>query len=137
VSDPIVDPTELGIYLNDPGIDEVRAADLIADAQTLCESIVSPLPAAASVIVKRVAGRAYTTMATPRSTQLGAVGSPFAGQPGGSGGVYLTRYDKADLRNMAGSGGAFSIDLLPSDYAAPVVEWSGMYAGADDWDQIT
>jgi hypothetical protein len=48
------------------------------------------------------------------------------------GGVWLSRADVADLRRLNGGGGAFTIDLLPSDYVLPVCypSWYG------DWDQI-
>ena len=126
MSDPVIDATDLGTYLNDPGIDTDRAMSLIVDAQALCEDVVSPLPDAAAVIVKRVAGRAYTTILSPRQQQIAASGGQFAGTS--TGGVYLTQYDIADLRRMAGGGGAFSIDLLPAGYTLPVVSYG------PDWD---
>lgn len=115
---PVVDPTALGIYLNDPNIDPVRAAALIADAQTLCESVVNPLPIGADVIVKRVAGRAYVTITSPRQAQLAAAGSPIGGG-GGMGGVFLTQYDERDLRRMTTGSGTFIINLLSAGYAPP------------------
>jgi hypothetical protein len=119
MSAPVIAATDLGTYLNDPSIDIDRAMALIADAQTLCESIVAPpLPAAAAVIVKRVAARAYVSIASPRQAQLAAAGSPY-GAVGSMGGVYLTQYDVEDLRRLNGGGGAFSIDLLPAGYVAP------------------
>ena len=44
------------------------------------------LPVGADVVVKRVAGRAYVTITSPRQNQLAAAGSPF-GAAGGTGGV--------------------------------------------------
>lgn len=118
MSNPIVDPSDLSTYLNDPSIlaDSVataRAASFIADAQILCESIISPLPPAASVVVKRVAARGYVTVTSPRQQQLNAAGAPFGATGTGMGGVWLSRADKADLRRLGGGGGAFTIDVLP------------------------
>ena len=119
MSSPIVTPDDLGTYLNDPQINIDRASALIADAQAKCEDIVSPLPASAAVVVKQVAGRAYTSITSPRAAQAAAAGSPFGATPGGFGGVYLTEYDIRDLRRAAGKSSAFSIDQLPSTYATP------------------
>lgn len=123
MSDPVIDPSDLGIYLTDTTINVVKAMGLILDAQTLCEDIISPLPAAASVIVKRVAGRAYSSTTAARQVQLGQADAAFGATPGPVGGVYLTRYDVADLRRMAGGGGAFSINMLPADYATTLAPW--------------
>jgi hypothetical protein len=120
---PVVSVPALGIYLNDDSIDNDRAEFMIGQAQALCESIVSPLPTGAAVVVTRVAGRGYVTATTTRGQQLVAAGSPFGLVPGGVGGIFLTRQDKADLRRMAGGGGAFTINLLPSDYSADVPDW--------------
>lgn len=119
MSSPIVTPDDLGTYLNDSGINIDRASALIADAQSLCEDVVSPLPASAAVVVKRVAGRAYTSITSPRAAQAAAAGSPFGAVGTGSGGVYLTKWDVKDLRRAAGTSAAFSIDQLPSTYATP------------------
>ena len=117
---PLVYPDDLGTYLNDPNINTDRATEMIADAQTLCETILTPLPATAAVVVKRVAARGYVTTTTTRAAQIQGAGSPFAGGVAPvTGGVFLTRLDKADLRRMAGGGGAFSIDLLGPDYVTP------------------
>jgi hypothetical protein len=130
MSNPLVTSDDLGVYLNDPDIDEDRATAMIADAQALCESVVATLPPAASVVVKRVAGRAYvSTTSAVRQAQIVAGGSPFGGGPS-AGGVFLTRQDRADLRRMTGGGGAFSINLLPSTYSAdlPYYDVDGVQA---------
>lgn len=123
MSSPLVTSDDLGTYLNDPALDADRADFLIGQAQTLCESIITPLPATAAVVVTRVAGRAYVTITSTRQQQLAAAGSPYATTTGGMGGVYLTRYDEADLRRLKGSGGAFSIDTLPAGYATNLPWW--------------
>lgn len=119
MSSPLVEPSDLGTYLKDTTIDTGRAAAMIADAQTLCESIVSPLPTTASVVVKRVAARAYVTTTVSRNGQAASAGSPIGATPGGGGGVYLTRGDKADLRRLAGGSSAFSIDPVETTYTLP------------------
>lgn len=130
MSDPIVDADDLAVVLGDVTINRPRAEALIADAQVLCESVVSPLPATASVVVKRVAVRAYGS--PPRQQQLAAAGSPFAPPPAPPGGVYLTDEDVVDLRRFAGTGGAFTIDTLPVGYVLPVSTVSADVF--DDWD---
>lgn len=105
---PLVSPADLGIYLG-LTIDAPRAQMLLEDAQNLCESIVSPLPAAATAIIKSAATRAYTN---PTGVTSETTGPYAAHRP--SGGVYLTRSERRALRNLAGRSGAFSIDLLPT-----------------------
>lgn len=120
MSDPLIDPADLGLYLSDPNINADRAQSMIADAQTLCESVVSPLPATAALVVKRVAARAYTTVLSPRKGQQQDAGSPYGG--GGSG-LCLTEEDVTDLRRFSGGGGAFSINMLPADYSPVLPPW--------------
>lgn len=121
MGNPLIDPTDLGTFLNDPGIDENRAGQLIGYAQDLCESVLSPLPAAAAGIVCRMAAIAYTSVLSPRAAAAAAAGGQFVGQA--NGGVVLTVADEADLRRLSGGGGAFSIDLLPVGYVAPYPFW--------------
>lgn len=118
MSDPLIDPSDLGTYLNDPDIDALRAEFFIDQAQSLCESILSPLPDTARVVVTRVAGRGYVSVTSPRQQQLAAAGSPYSAA-GGMGGLSLYDEDIADLRRLAGGGGAFSVDLLPAGWVAP------------------
>jgi len=128
VSDPLITPDDLAIYLRDSSIDVDRAAMMIEDAQALCESVLSPLPATAAGIVRRIAGRGYVTTTTSK----GAAGSPMGAQTTGMGGIWLSRNDRADLRRLGGGGGAFTIDLLPADYVLPTVPF-GWY-GQAAWD---
>lgn len=130
MSDPIVDADDLAIILGDVTINQARAEALIADAQVLCESVVSPLPSGAEVVVKRMAVRAYGS--PPRQQQLAAAGSPYAPPPSPPGGVYLTETDVDDLYRAAGSSGAFSINLLPVGYAPPAS--AGPVDPLGDWD---
>lgn len=121
VTSPVVTHTDLGVLLKDDTIDQTRADALIADATTLCATIVSPLPASAAVVIKRVAARAYVSTVSPRGPQMGMSGSPFgAGQPGSTtGGVVLYKSDIRDLRRLAGGSSAFSVDTLDPAYVLP------------------
>lgn len=116
----VVTADDLARAMNDVDIDVDRAEELIADAQTLCEGVVSPLPDGATVVIKRVAARAYVTTIT-RMAQAQAAGSPFGSTTGA--GVWLSRMDKADLRRLAGGGGAFTINPLPADYSVTLPPW--------------
>lgn len=127
MSDPLISVDDLSTYLNDPNLNQARAALMIDQAQALCESVVSPLPDIASTIVLRVAARAYTTVLTSRQIQQQQAGSPYGGMDMGA--IRLWREDMTDLRRLNGGGGAFSIDLLPADYVPPI---SPSY---DTWDE--
>jgi hypothetical protein len=129
MSEPIVSAPELGQYLSDDSINIERAEFMIRQAQALALSVVNPLPAGAEVVVTRVAGRGYVTATTSRGQQLVAAGSPFGLVPGGVGGIFLTRQDKADLRRMAGGGGAFTINPLPTDYSRDLPPWDSNVTG--------
>lgn len=93
-------------------LDSDRAELLIQTAQDLAEDVITPLPASASGIVLQAAARAYSN---PTGTPTQAVG-PFS-VAGSSGGVYLTKQDRAALRRAGGISGAFSIDTLPTGTA--------------------
>ena len=119
-------PTDLGLYMNDTDIYSDRAQYLITQAETLCLAVIDPLPAAAVVVVVRVAGRAYVTITSQRAVQAAQKDNPYAPGPA-AGGVWLTDQDRDDLYSFAGvGGGAFNIDLLGPDYVAPCMPW---------WDQ--
>lgn len=126
MSDPIVDPTDLGLFLNQPTIDVDRAAMVIGDAQDLCETILSPLPPTAAGIVRRVAARCYTNPSSAHSMGIGSANVSY-GSPSSAysvGGMYLSRADKADLRRLAGRGGAFTIDPTATDAGTSLPPWS-------------
>lgn len=125
---PIATSDDLGTYLNDSTINVARAQQLIEFAQQRCELIVSPLPDAAVGVVLQVAARAYVSITAARQVQLGDADAAFGAAPGPVGGIYLMASEEKALRNMAGSGGAFSIDLLPADYVLPVFSYGA------DWD---
>ena len=96
---------QLGLYLGLDTVDGDRADLLIAQAVALCESVVKPLPTQATAIVLSAAGRAYVN---PQQVSYETIGPMSVQRPQGSGGLYLTKADKAALKSLAGRGGAFS-----------------------------
>jgi len=138
-----VAPAELATYLNIQSIDADRADLLLGLAQAKCEQIVSPLPDAARGVVLDIAARAYTNPTNASSE----VNGPYMATYGGiSGGLWLTRANKAELRRLSNSSGAFSIDPTPAD-ASPRKAWGQVPLGPDDlwnsppfygdWDQTS
>lgn len=124
-----VSPADLGTYLG-ADVDTDRAAFLIAKAVQLCESIIVPLPAGGDAVVLDVAARAY---ANPSNAQTQAAG-PYSATFGAlGGGLWLTRQNKATLRRLAGSGGAFTIETLPAD-AGLSLPWWDVSTVPGDWD---
>jgi hypothetical protein len=123
VTSPIVSADDLALFLSDDQLNAPRADLMIKLAQQLCESVVTPLPDGAEVVVTRMAARGYVSATSTRGAQLVAAGSPFGLVPGGVGGVFLTRQDKGDLRRMAGGGGAFTINPLAADYSVVLPPW--------------
>lgn len=116
-----VPPTaeHLGLYLGLEAVDGNRADLLIEQAVALCESVVKPLPDQATAVVLSVAGRAYVN---PQQVTYETVGPMSVQRPSGSGGLYLTKADKAALKSLAGRGGAFTVDPTP-DSADPSPTW--------------
>ncbi|MER8220886.1 hypothetical protein ABTZ58_09900 [Streptomyces sp. NPDC094143] len=102
---------ELGLYLGLPEIDGARADLLIQQAVALCETVVKPLPDQATAVVLSAAGRAYVN---PQQVSYETIGPMSVQRPSGSGGLYLTRADKAALKSAAGRGGAFTVDPTPA-----------------------
>lgn len=110
---------QLALYL---GIEEIqgdRADLLIAQAVALAESVVKPLPDQATAVVLSVAGRAYVN---PQQVSYETIGPMSVQRPSGSGGLYLTKADKAALKSLAGRGGAFTVDPTPAT-ADPSPTW--------------
>jgi hypothetical protein len=101
---------QLGLYLGLDAIDGSRADLLIQQAVALCLSVVKPLPDEATAVVLSVAGRAYVN---PQQVSYEAIGPMSVQRPSGSGGLYLTKSDKAALKSLAGRGGAFTVDPTP------------------------
>lgn len=100
---------DLALYMGVQTIDSDRAEFLIAQAILLCESVVTPLPDAASVVVLSAAARAYSNPQGITQEALGpySVNRPWAG-------IYLTKAERSALRRLGGSGGAFVIDPTPA-----------------------
>lgn len=116
-----VSPTaeQLGLYLGLEAIDGDRADLLIQQAVSLCLSVVKPLPEEATAVVLSVAGRAYVN---PQQVSYETIGPMSVQRPQGSGGLYLTKADKAALKSLAGRGGAFTVDPTPTT-ADPSPTW--------------
>lgn len=111
MSDPALQPTDLGTYLGIPAIDTVRATMIINQATALCLSVVNPLPTGANAVLLDVCSRAYLN---PGNLDAQAA-SPFSATYGAvSGGLWLTRQNVRTLRRLAGQGGAFMIDTVPA-----------------------
>jgi len=110
---------QLGMYLGMDEIDGDRADLLIAQAVALAESVVKPLPDQATAVVLSVAGRAYVN---PQQVSYETIGPMAVQRPTGSGGLYLTKADKAALKSLAGRGGAFTVDPTPAT-ADPSATW--------------
>lgn len=135
MSDPIVSPSELGTYLNDPNIDTTRAAYMLGLAQQLCESIVTPLPAGAAAVVLDVTARAFSN---PTNVQ-GQTAGPYNAQYGTvAGGLWLTSKNERTLRRLAGGGGAFTFDTMPTTAGQNLPWWdlNVQWPEAGDWDMI-
>ncbi|KPC95364.1 hypothetical protein ADL27_09550 [Streptomyces sp. NRRL F-6602] len=110
---------QLGLYLGLPEIEGARADFLIAQAVALAETVVRPLPDQATAVVLSVAGRAYVN---PQQVSYETIGPMSVQRPSGSGGLYLTKADKAALKSLAGRGGAFTVDPTP-ETADPSPTW--------------
>ena len=101
---------DLALYLDLSEINEARADLMLAQAIALAESIVSPLPDAASAVILAVAGRAY---ANPQGISYETVGPIAVQRP--QAGLYMTRDERRTLQRLAGRGGAFTVDPTPVD----------------------
>lgn len=110
---------QLGMYLGLAEVDGDRADLLIVQAVALAESVVKPLPDQATAVVLSVAGRAYVN---PQQVSYETIGPMAVQRPSGSGGLYLTKADKAALKSLAGRGGAFTVDPTPAT-ADPSPTW--------------
>lgn len=114
--------TFLGVQVDDP-----RMTSILGYAQTLCETVVSPLPAGADAVVLGVAARAYENP-TGSTTQLAlGTGHVSYGTPSNSssfGGLRLLKSDRAALIALtSGRSGAFSVSMLPAGYSMDLPYW--------------
>jgi hypothetical protein len=129
-----INPIDLGTYLG-ADVDQDRAQLLIDLAEQLCESVVSPLPDGSDAVILDVATRAYSN---PSNAQTQGAGPFTAGFGAVSGGLWLTRQNKATLRRLAGSGGAFTIETMPATAGTGLPVWDlNTWASGElgDWDQ--
>lgn len=133
-----VTPADLGTYLG-ATVDTTRAQYLIDRATELCLTIVSVngvLPSGSDAVVLDVVARAYSN---PQNVNADA-GGPYSTTFGAvSGGLWLTRQNKQTLRSLNGSGGAFTIDTLPTTAGTGLPWWEVNAWGPGfpgDWDQI-
>ncbi|TVL89741.1 hypothetical protein [Streptomyces sp. SAJ15] len=110
---------DLALYLELGEINGARADLLIQQAINLCLTMVKPLPEPATAVVLSVAGRAYVN---PQQVSYETIGPMSVQRPQGSGGLYLTKADKAALKALAGRGGAFTVDPTPAS-ADPSPTW--------------
>lgn len=131
-----MDPSDLGTYLGIGDVSGVqdRLAYLISLAQSLCESLVTPLPAGAEAVVVDVVARAFTN---PGNAQSQAAGPYSVSWGAVAGGLWLTRQNKATLRRLTGGGGAFTFDTMPTT-AGQALPWWDINTGGQvpDWDVI-
>lgn len=125
----LVSNDDFALYLNNPAAStDPRATFIVAKAQQLCETIVSPLPTGADLVILDVAERAYAnpTSSGGSNPALYAEGEgPFSDATPGfsSGGLYLTAENKSTLRRLNGAGGAFTIDTIPADFVPCLPPW--------------
>ncbi|MEU5424231.1 hypothetical protein AB0H73_01290 [Streptomyces olivoreticuli] len=108
-------PQQLANFLGQD-VQEERAALIIAQAESLCRAVVSPLPEGAGAVVLSVAARAY---ANPQGIVAETVGPYSVQRPQSQAGLYMTRDERRSLKLMAGRGGAFSVDPTPKGAGAP------------------
>ncbi len=128
---------DLDTYLGLNGtIDPVRADLILQLAEARCTAILDPLPDSARGIVLDVAQRAYTNVVGATAEGIG----PFsASMP--SIGVSLTSANRRELRQLAGRGGAFTVDPTPVDAGTGQPVWGQNVTylngipGLDEWDQ--
>ncbi len=113
---PLGSPTadDVATYLDIDDINERRAELFINQAMALAESYVSPVPPAGQAVVLGAVARAYTNAQGVTAETIGpySVTRPAAG-------VYFTKAETANLKRLAGKGGAYSIDPTPAD----IGEW--------------
>jgi hypothetical protein len=122
---PTPTATDLDVLLGLNGsIDTARATLLLGLATDLCSSIVTPLPDASRAVVLSIAARAYANPTGMAAQTVGPESVQYGTQYGGTaGGIYLTKQDRATLRRIAGTGGAFTVDPTPADAGQGLPVW--------------
>lgn len=112
--------SDFDTYLGVSGseFNETRAILILNLAIARCSSIVTPVPDAAKGVVFDVAQRAYSNVTGVSSEGVG----PFSRSLPAAG-VSLTAANRRELRQLAGRGGAFTIDPTPADAGANLNPW--------------
>jgi hypothetical protein len=93
------------------------------------------LPAGAQPVVLEVAARGY---ANPTNVTSATVDAVTANYGAARGGLWLTKANKATLRRLAGGGGAFMIDTMPSTAGQNLPTWdTGAVVSSDiGWEPL-
>jgi hypothetical protein len=110
---PLPSVSDLETFLGVTSVDASRGLMMLTGAYNLCLSVANPLPTSAEIVVLAIAARAFSN---PEGITSETVG-PYSVQRA-SGGLYLTKGDRATLRRLNGGAAAFSIDTLPTGVSA-------------------
>jgi hypothetical protein len=105
---------DLGTFLG-ADVDTARATYLLAQATTLCQSIVSPCRPARTPWCS-TSRRARTPTRPTSAARTSAPTRPATAR--WAGGLWLTRQNKSTLRRLNGGSSAFSIDPVDPDAVA-------------------
>lgn len=119
---------DFALYLNNSNIDVQRATFIIGLAETMCQTVVNPLPDGAEVVVLDVAERAY---ANPVGVSGAMPGLYAEGEgpyndvtPGHTGGgLWLTDNNRQMLRELGGGTSAFAVDMTPAGAGQNLPFW--------------
>lgn len=133
MSDPVIDPDDLATYLGLPTIDSGRAALIIQMAQALCEAQpnCNPLPSGGAAVVLDVVVRAWSN---PQNAQQQTTGPYSASYGAVSGGLWLTKQNKATLRSLVGEGSVFTIETMSATAGTLLPPWDQGYY-SPNWSQ--
>ena len=138
---PIATNVELALYLGEDAIDADRADLFLQLTQDLCETVVNPLPLLAKPVLLAVAARAYNNVTAAHRVTIGTAEVSYGTQYSqtGIGGLFLARQEVRTLRRLAGRGGAFMIDMIPSPIPPTSVPDIGYLqpAGAAEGELVT
>lgn len=113
---PVGSPTadDVALYLDIDNVNTGRAELFISQAMALAASYIDPVPPAGMAIVLGAVARAYTNA---QGVTAETIGPYSVTRP--TGGVYFTKAETANLKRLAGKGGAYTIDPTPAD----IGEW--------------
>jgi hypothetical protein len=124
---------DIGTYL---GIDvtavSTRLDYIISLAEGLAETVVTPLPDGSDAVIVDIVTRAYSNPSNADSQGAGPYNVNWGAVAGG---LWLTKQNKATLRNLAGRGGAFTFDTMPATAGQGLPAWDiDGAAPCGDWD---